>query len=138
MGEPPGSFGIESLKQKVAELQQSVTALSRLLTEVSRQGKQTHQEVERVAHLLKKQGDKTMADLNSLKDLVDGLRGDAAQEAQEVKAKLDEMQASIDELKQNANDPAKVQEIADDLAQAREDVKNIFTGDQTPPGGRRK
>lgn len=79
-----------------------------------------------------------MADLNSLKDLVDGLRGDAAQEAQEVKAKLDEMQASIDELKQNANDPAKVQEIADDLAQAREDVKNIFTGDQTPPGGRRK
>lgn len=92
-------------------------------------------------------GSKVMADLQTLADLVTQARGDAAAEAQEVKSKLDEQTALIQQLQQNQNDPARVDAIATELAGLQSDIRSIFTGEAPPtpeptpepaPGGRRR
>jgi DNA repair exonuclease SbcCD ATPase subunit len=81
---------------------------------------------------------KTMADLETLAGQVQGLRGDAAAEAQEVKSKLDEMTALIQQLQQNQNDPARIQAISDELTGLQGEIRAIFTGEAPPPGSRRR
>ena len=122
--EPPGSFGIEGAVRGLRlHIDQALGNPSQIVqTGFRRQERKL---------------DKTMADLQTLADLVTQARGDAAAEATEVKAKLDEMNAKIAELSANANDPVKVQAIADDLGALRTDIQAVFTG-ETPPGARRK
>jgi chromosome segregation ATPase len=79
-----------------------------------------------------------MATLDSLAQQVTDLRGNAAQEAQEVKTKLDEMTALIQQLQQSQNDPAKVDAISQDLENLRGEIQGIFTGEAPPPTSRRR
>ncbi len=69
-----------------------------------------------------------MATLDTLAGQVQTMKGDAAAEAVEVKAKIDELSALIVELQANTNDPVKVQEISDSLGTLQADIKAIFTG----------
>jgi len=74
----------------------------------------------------------TMADLQSLSDALDAQGQDIQQEAQEVKSRLDELGALVQQLQQNQNDPAQVQALADKIEANRSAIRSIFTGEPTP------
>jgi chromosome segregation ATPase len=80
-----------------------------------------------------------MADLQTLSDALDAQGQTIQAEAQEVKTKLDEQTALIEQLRQNANDPAKIQELADKIETNNGQVRAIFTGEPAPaPASRRR
>lgn len=133
----PGVFGIDKLTHAVNELRRSVDHLAAGLAPklAALEGRLTER--------LRKSEEKIMATLDTLAGQVAELRGDAQAEAQEVKAKLDEMTALIEQLQQNANDPAKVDAISQDLSSLKGEIQSIFTGEAPPepvpsPQGRRK
>lgn len=70
-----------------------------------------------------------MATLESLKDLATSTNQTIREEAAEVKSKMDDMQALIEELQQNVSDPEKIQEIHDLMVQNQEETRAIFAGE---------
>lgn len=68
-----------------------------------------------------------MATFDQLKQLVADQKGLIQQEAGEVKAKLDENAALIQQLRDQLNNPPDVQEIFDQLSSNNSDLQNIFS-----------
>lgn len=110
--EPPGSLGIEALGRKVEQLAIAVKTLGQHLgTGLTCLERAVNQ----------------MATFDQLKQLVADQKGLIQQEAGEVKAKLDENAALIQQLRDQLNNPPDVQEIFDQLSSNNSDLQNIFS-----------
>lgn len=131
--EAPGSFGIDALTRAInhlrADMVRSIEAMS---ARVEDRLRAVEAGICRLSERQERNQSSIMATLDTLAEQVGQMRGDAQAEAQEVKTKLDQMQATIDQLQQNANDPAKVDALSQDLSNLQSDIRAIFTGEPAP------